>query len=52
MAKRRRKKPNISEAVLDQARQGGAEPNADGDARWKEIQGDPAYQGLRRMRLN
>ena len=26
MAKRRRKKPNISEAVLQQARQGGAEP--------------------------
>ena len=22
-----------------------------GDARWKEIQGNPAYQGLRRMRL-
>ena len=21
------------------------------DARWKEIQGNPAYQGLRRMRL-
>lgn len=23
-----------------------------GDARWKEIQGNPAFQGLRRMRLN
>ena len=22
-----------------------------GDARWKEIQGNPAFQGLRRMRL-
>ena len=28
MAKRRRKKPNISEAVLEQARQGSAEPVA------------------------
>ena len=28
MAKRRRKKPNISEAVLQQARQGEAEPEA------------------------
>ncbi len=23
-----------------------------GDIRWKEIPGNPAYQGLRRMRLN
>ena len=23
-----------------------------GDARWKEIQGNPAFQGLRRMKLN
>ena len=23
-----------------------------GDSRWKEIQGDPAFQGLRRMKLN
>ena len=28
MAKRRRKKPNISQTVLDQARQGTAEPSA------------------------
>ena len=31
MAKRRRKKPNISETVLEQARQGAADTSADDD---------------------
>ena len=42
MAKRRRKKPNISEAVLEQARQGGTEPAATDGTREPAAAASPA----------